>query len=524
MNGAECLLRTLLDCGVDTCFINPGTSEMQFISALDRVEGMRSVLCLFEGVCSGAADGYARMSRHPAATLLHLGPGLGNALSNLHNARKARMPVVNIVGQHTTQHLRYDAPLTADIEAFARPVSGWVRTLQRSHDMGADTVSAVRAAYGPPGQVATFIVPADFSWSEAGEPGPASQAPGWRSPQAECVRGAASILKSGGPVGLLLGGGTLLAPGLEAAGRLAAGTGVRVFADRNAARMERGAGRFSPLRLPYFPEAAESALAGLKHLILVESLTPVSFFGYRGRRSTLAPEDCSIHVLAAIDENGTEALQELVQKCGAGSVSPSAQTASRPGLLNGLLDGPPHGAPLTPETIGLVLSAEMPEGSIVSDEMISSTEAILQNLAAARPYDLLPVTGGSIGQGLPVAVGAAVACPDRKVVALEGDGSAMYTLQSLWTMARERLDVVVVILANRHYRILEMEYRRAGAGEIGPRANDMMDLMRPELDWVKLAEGQGVPACRAATGDEFIARFREAANEPGPRLIEAVLG
>jgi acetolactate synthase-1/2/3 large subunit len=499
--------------------MNPGTSEMQFVSALDRVDGMRSVLCLFEGVCSGAADGYARMRRRPAATLLHLGPGLGNALSNLHNARKARTPVVNIVGQHTTQHLRYDAPLTADIEAFARPVSDWVRTLQRAHDMGADTVAAVRAACAPPGQVATLIVPADFSWSSAGEPGSASQPAVRRSPQAECVRGAASILKSGGNVGLLLGGATLLEPGLEAAGRLAAGTGVRVFADRNAARMERGAGRFAPLRLPYFPEPAEAALAGLKHLILVESLVPVSFFGYPERGSTLAPEDCEIHVLASIDQDGAQALQELGGECGAGSVSPPAHQASPADFFAGLSNG----APLTPETIGLALAADMPEESIISDEMISVGEAILQNLAAARRYTHLPVTGGSIGQGLPVAVGAAVACPDRKVIALEGDGSAMYTLQSLWTMARERLDVVVVILSNRRYRILEMETRRTGAGEIGPRANDMMDLSRPDLDWVKLAEGQGVPGCRAATVGQFLDLFNQAVRERGPRLIEAVL-
>jgi acetolactate synthase-1/2/3 large subunit len=519
MNGAECLLRTLLHCGVDTCFMNPGTSEMQFVAALDRVEGMRSVLCLFEGVCSGAADGYARMLRHPAATLLHLGPGLANALANLHNARKARSPVVNIVGQHTTQHLRYDAPLTSDIEGFARPVSAWVRTLQRPYEMGAEAACAVQAACAPPGQVATLIVPADFSWSEAGEPASASQPLTRRRPQLECIRGAVSILKSGEPTGVLLGGATLLEAGLHAAGQLASRTGVRVFADRNAARMERGMGRFAPLRLPYFPEEAEPALAGLKHLILVESLAPVSFFGYPGRRSCLAPEDCSMHVLASLEEDGTQALQALVQECGAGSFAPIAQGASRHGLANGLA----RGAALTPDTIGLVLAAEMPEGSIVSDEMISCAEAVLRNLATARPYDHLPITGGAIGQGLPVAVGAAVACPDRKVIALQADGSAMYTLQSLWTMAREQLDIVVVILANRRYRILEIEARRTEAGEIGPRANDMMDLTRPDLDWVKLAEGQGVPACCARTTDEFIALFQDAVKQPGPRLIEAVL-
>jgi len=515
MNGAECLLRTLVANGVDTCFMNPGTSEMQFVSALDRVAGMRSVLCLFEGVCSGAADGYARMLRRPAATLLHLGPGLGNALANFHNARKARSPVVSIVGQHTAKHVHTDAPLSADIEAFARTVSAYVRTLERSQDMGKAASEVILAARTPPGQVATLIVPADFSWSEAGEPLTGLPQVERARPRTECVREAAGVLKSSEPTGLLLSGGTLLSPGLKAAGQLAAGTGVRVFADRFAARIECGAGRFAPQRIAYFPEEVEPMLAGLKHLILVESVPPVSFFGYPGRRSCVAPEDCSMHVLASINENGTQALQALIQECGVGFDAPPAQQASRPML--------PKGALLTPETIGLMLAAEMPEMSIVSDEAISSSEAILQNLAAARPYDYLPITGGSIGQGLPVAVGAAVACPDRKVIALEADGSAMYTLQSLWTMAREHLDVVVVILANRRYRILEIETRRTGAGEIGPKANDMMDLTRPQLDWVKLAEGQGVPGYRAATIEEFIARFREAVNQHGPRLIEAVL-
>ena len=514
MNGAECLLRTLLAHGVDTCFMNPGTSEMQFVSALDRVPEMRGVLCLFEGVCSGAADGYARMLRRPAATLLHLGPGLGNALTNFHNARKARSPVVSIVGQHTTGHLRCDAPLSADIEAFARPVSSYVRSLERAEDMGEEAAAAIRAAYGPPGQVATLIVPADFSWSDGGEPGLplGAAAPG---PGAECVREAARILTSGEAAGLLLGGGALLEPGRTAAGKLAAGTGVRVFANRYAARMACGGGRFTPQRLPYFPEPAEAMLAGLKHIILVESQPPVSFFGYPGRRSYLAPEDCAFHVLAPIEGNGTAALHALVEECGVESFQPPAPDMSRPAL--------PEGARLTPDTIGQALASLLPEGSILSDEMVSSGEAVLRHLSSAASYDLLPVTGGAIGQGLPVALGAALACPGRKVIALEADGSGMYTLQSLWTMARERLDVVTVILANRRYRILDIEMQRTGAGEMGRMANDMVDISRPELDWVKLSEGMGVPATRATTADEFMAQFRAAVSGKGPALIEAVL-
>ncbi len=518
MNGAECLLRTLLAHGVDTCFMNPGTSEMQFVAALDRVPGMRGVLCLFEGVCSGAADGYARMLRRPAATLLHLGPGLANGLSNFHNARKARSPVVSIVGQHTAGHLRCDAPLAADIEAFARPVSEYVRSLERAEDMGEAAAAAIRAACAPPGQIATLIVPADFSWSDGGEPGrplgPATAGPG-----AECVREAARILRSGEPAGLLLGGGALLERGRAAAGRLAGGTGVRVFANRYAARMACGGGKFTPQRLAYFPEVAEPMLAGLKHLILVESQPPVSFFGYPGRRSYLAPEDCALHVLAPIEANGTEALEALVEACGVGRIPPPAPgpegTLSRPAL--------PVGAALTPDTIGRALASLLPEGAILSDEMVSSGEAILRHLSSAASYDLLPVTGGAIGQGLPVALGAALACPDRKVIALEADGSGMYTLQSLWTMVRERLDVVTVILANRRYRILDIEMQRTGAGEMGPMANDMVDISRPDLDWVRLSEGMGVPATRATTADEFVAQFRAAVSNAGPTLIEAVI-
>jgi acetolactate synthase-1/2/3 large subunit len=515
MNGAECLLRTLLANEVDLCLMNPGTSEMQFVSALDRVPQMRGVLGLFEGVCSGAADGYARMAGKPAATLLHLGPGLANALANLHNARKARSPVVNIVGEHSTQHLGYDAPLTADIEAFARPVSAWVRTLQRASSMGEAASAAVTAALGPPGKVATLIVPADFSWSEAGEPaGPAAR-PSRSLPAGERVREIACALRSSPAIALLLDGAALQTRGLLAAERVRAATGVRIFAARHAARMTRGAGIPAVERIPYFPEEAQELLAGFERLILVEAQSPVSFFGYPGVRSSLAPEGCAFDVLASEDQDGAGALEWLAEELSAGSEAQNISDPPRPVL--------PRGEPLTPATVARAVAALAPEGAIVSDETVSASGQIWPHLADARRHDHLPVTGGAIGQGLPVALGAALACPNRKVVALEADGSAMYTPQSLWTMARERLDVVVVILANRRYRILEIEMQRTRAGTVGPRAGQMIDLSNPEPDWIKLAEGFGVPAARAATADEFISEFVSAMREPGPRLIEAVL-
>lgn len=515
MNGAECLLRTLLANNVDLCLMNPGTSEMQFVSALDRVPGMRGVLGLFEGVCSGAADGYARMAGRPAATLLHLGPGLGNALANLHNARKARSPVVNIVGEHSTQHLGHDAPLTADIEAFARPVSGWIRTLERVSDMGEAASAAVAAAFGPPGKVATLIIPADFSWSASGEPGePPTRLPP-SLPTSDQVRGIASAVRSGQKIGLLLSGGATQSRGIRAADRLRAAHGVRIFADRNAARMTRGGDIPAVERLPYFPEPAQALLAGFERLVLVESRPPVSFFGYPGLRSALAPVGCAFDVLASLDQDGTGALEWLADELGAPDLASTSLAAARPVL--------PHGESLTAGAIGKTVAALVPEGTVLCDESISCQEQIWPHLAGAAVHEHLPVTGGAIGQGLPVALGAALACPGGKIVALEADGSAMYTLQSLWTMARERLDITVVILANRRYRILDIEMKRTGAGAVGPRAEEMIDLARPELDWIKLAEGLGVQAVRAANADDFIREFGAAMREPGPRVIEALL-
>jgi acetolactate synthase-1/2/3 large subunit len=514
MNGAEVLMRTLLANEVSVCFMNPGTSEMRFVSALDRVPGMRGVLCLFEGVCTGAADGYARMARRPAATLLHLGPGLGNGLANLHNARKARSPVVNVVGEHSTRHLQYDAPLTADIPAFAGTVSHWVRYLANPSEVGPAAAEAVCAACAPPGRIATLIVPADFSWSEAGGPCGAVVRPQPRAPDPAAIRAAARILRGAGPAALLLNGGALLERGLEAAGRIRQATGCRVFASRYCARISRGGARFRPQRIPYFPEPALAMLAGLKHMLLVEAQPPVSFFGYPATPSYLAPEDCAMHVLAADHQDGAAALEALAEECGARP--PAAAPPAHP-------PAPPEDGALTPETIGRVVAALLPAGAILSEEAVSSGEQLWPPLAAAAPHEHLPVTGGSIGQALPVAVGAAIAGPGRKVVALEADGSGMYTLQALWTMARERLDVVCVIFANRRYRILDIEMKRTGGGALGPLANDMMDLTRPSLDWVKLAEGHGVAASRATGTAQFADLFGLAMKERGPRLIEAVL-
>lgn len=517
MNGAQALMRTLADAGVTVCFTNPGTSEMHFVAALDDEPRMRAVLCLFEGVATGAADGYARMADRPAATLLHLGCGLGNGLANLHNARKGRVPVVNIVGDHATHHTQYDAPLQSDIETVARNVSSWVRTSAATADLCRDAADAVAASMGPPGQVATLILPADVSWSEGGVPAPVPARPAPPAASDEAVEAIARALEGGGKTALLLGGRALREPALIAAARIAAAKGVKLFAETFPTRLERGAGLPAVERIAYLAELAAAQLDGLRHLVLVDAKAPVSFFAYPGKKSVLSPEGCTVHELAGPGQDVLASLDKLGQRLQAQAVMPQLQPAARPQRQE-LADGA-----LTAETVCKAIGALLPERAIVVDEAQTSGVMLPKATAGAPRHDLITLTGGAIGQGLPNAVGAAIACPDRPVLALVGDGSAMYTLQALWTLARERLNVVTVVFNNRAYAILNMELQRVGAAGQGEKARSQLDLTQPGLDFVALARGMGVPATRAATTIEFVAALEQALATPGPHLIDAIV-
>jgi len=510
MNGAHALLRTLVANGVTTCFTNPGTSEMHFVAALDDVPEMRAVLTLFEGVATGAADGYARMAGTPGATLLHLGPGLGNGLANLHNARRARTPIVNIVGDHATYHAQYDAPLASDIDSVARNVSRWIRSSQRATDVGKDATDAIVAARA--GGVATLILPADASWSEGGEVGPvAASYANLPVPTAEITL-AAKALRSGEPCALLVGGAACTERGLVAAARIAAATGAKLLCETFPARLERGAGLPAVERLGYLAEFAVAQLQGLKHLVLCDAKAPVSFFAYPEKPSNLVPDGCEVHELVPEGHYAWAALEHLADELGADGDAPVAP-AARPERPTG-----PLTAPSLAGAIGLLL----PEGAIVSDEANTAGLFVSGATAGAPRHDWLTLTGGAIGQGMPVATGAAVACPDRPVISLEADGSAMYTLQSLWTQARENLDVTTIIFNNRSYAILSLELARVGARTDG-NAADLFDLSRPPIDFVALAQGMGVDAVRAETAEQVIAALERALAEPGPHLIDAIL-
>jgi acetolactate synthase-1/2/3 large subunit len=512
--GAEALMRTLVDAGVDTCFTNPGTSEMHFVAALDSTPEMRAVLALFEGVATGAADGYARMADRPAATLLHLGPGLGNGLANLHNARKGKVPILNIVGDHATYHAQYDAQLQSDIETVARNVSGWMRTAQSTEELGGDAAQAIAAAKGPPGQVATLILPADVSWSGGAEPAAPPEPPSPPMAAPEVVEEVAEAIRGRGATAILLGGRALREPALRAASQIAEATGTKLFAEVFPTRLERGAGLPAVERLAYLAELASVQMKGLKHLILVDAKAPVSFFAYPGKKSYLVPDGCEVHELASPAQDVLGSLEALVELLGAENAQPVLQEASRPERPTG---------ELTAEKACQAIGAVLPEGAIVSDETQTSGLTLATETAGSPRHDLLTLTGGAIGQGLPVALGAAVACPDRPVLALEAEGSAMYTIQSLWTMAREELDVTVVIFNNRSYAILNIELERVGARAGGRKAKSQLDLSGPDFDVARIATGFGVPAERVDTAEDLVASLERAVSEPGPRLIEAVV-
>ncbi len=515
MNGARALLRTLVGHGVDTCFMNPGTSEMHFVAALDDVTEMRSVLCLFEGVATGAADGYARLAGRPATVLLHLGPGLGNGLANLHNARRARSPLVAVVGDHATVHWKYDAQLQSDIETVARNVSTFVRTSQSTAALGADAAAAIAAATGPPGSVATLILPADVSWSEGASPAPRpSAAPAPLGTDSAQLRSAAAALGGDAPSVVLVGGRACSGAALEHAAAIAAATGAKLLAETFPARLERGAGRPPVERLGYLAEFTAMQLAGTAHLLLVDARSPVSFFAYPGKPSDLVPEGCQVHTVAGPEDDVDGALAELAELVGATPGHTPRQQALSPGMPTGALDA---------AALGAVLGELLPDGAIVSDEGNTSGLFVAGSTAGSPPHDWLCLTGGAIGQGLPVALGAAVACPDRRVVALEADGSALYTPQALWSMARAGCDVTTVLLNNGSYAVLNMELDRVGAERPGPRAKDMLDLGRPDLDFVSLARGMGVPAERATTAEELAAALGRSFATPGPSVVEVLV-
>lgn len=514
MNSATALLQTAADAGCSVCFANPGTTEMPLVAALDNVTAIRPVLGLFEGVCTGAADGHARMTDRPALTLLHLGPGFANGSANLHNARRAFSPVVNLIGDHASWHLAADPPLASDIESLARPVSRWVTTSACADALPTDAARAIEASLTGERGVASLVLPVDLQIADGAQPARVAL-PSPAAASSDAILAAAQALREAERPMLLLGGRSLREEALVSAARIAAASGARLVGEVFPARHERGAGLPAPERLPYFPEQALEFLAPSDVIVLAGAAAPIAFFGYEGIPGELAPAG-SLRTAFGPEHDASASLAALAEALDAPA---SVPPASAP------LPEAPTG-PLTSGTIGAALARALPEGAIVVDEAITSALPFFLQSSGAAPHALLALTGGAIGQGLPVAAGAAIARPDRKVVAFQADGSGAYTLQALWTMVREQLDVVVLLCSNRTYRILQIELGRANIAEPGPAARRLVNLDAPELDWCALARGFGLPAERTQRiGDsELLARALEIAfAEPGPHFIELVL-
>jgi acetolactate synthase-1/2/3 large subunit len=487
---------------------------MHLVAALDRLPSIRCVLGLFEGVVTGAADGYARMAGKPACTLLHLGPGLANGLANLHNASRAQVPIVNLVGQHATYHLRHDTPLTADIEGIARPYSKWLRTSCSASETGNDAAEAIIAARMAPGRIATLIVPANVAWSEGGVVTPVAPLSKPPVPSTETIEHAAAMLRSRLRTAILLAGNALHGKGLATVGRIAAGTNAKLLAPYPFTRIERGAGFPGVERIAYILEQAVEQLKEFRQMILVGAAAPISYFAAPGKESVPTPPDCEIHTLSNSSEDSVRALEALSDALSIRGVQSWAEKLARPAAPTGNI---------TLSGLATAVAALLPENAIVVDESMTSGREMLPATKGALPHDWLANTGGSIGIALPLAVGAAVACPERRVLCLSADGSGMYTTQALWTMAREGHKVTIVIFANRVYGVLKREFSYLDSGDPGPRASALFDIGRPDLDWVSLAKGMGVPGNRIHSLDEFTTALRAGFAAEGPTLIEVRL-
>jgi acetolactate synthase-1/2/3 large subunit len=515
MNGAQSLVHSLMASGIEVCFSNPGTSEIHIVAALDRIPGIRSVLGLFEGVVTGAADGYARMAERPACTLLHLGPGLGNGLANLHNAYRARVPIVNVVGQHATYHLRHDTPLTSDIEGIARPYSKWLRTSHSPSEVGNDAAEACAAARRAPGQIATLIVPADVAWGEGGQPSAGLGIDPAPMPPSAAIERACEMLRSGERTAIMLSGNALYGPGLAQAGRIAAATGAKLLCPYPFTRLQRGRGIPAVERTAYILEQAKEQLKEYRQLILVGAAAPVAYFAYPGKDSVLTSPETHTHTLAQAGEDLVGALSALADALSIRGEVVSEEPRSEAAQI-------PRGE-ITLPGVSAVIGALIPEQAILVEESMTSGRGLMPATRNAPPHDWLGNTGGSIGIAMPLAVGAAVAAPERRVLCLTADGSGMYTLQALWTMAREGLKVTTVVFANRSYAVLKREFSYLGIGEPGPRAQEMFDIGRPDLDWVQMAKGMGVPGTRVTSLDALKRALQEGFESEGPTLIEIPL-
>lgn len=515
MNGAEALIQTAVDCGIDLCFANPGTTELPLVGALDRVAGIKGFLGVFEGVCTGAADGFGRMAERPAMTLLHLGPGFANGIANLHNARRAHSPIVNIIGEHATWHRPVDPPLAMDIEGLAGTVSDWVRTTASSQELPGDMTKAVRAASG--GGVATLIVPHDYQLGACTAQAPPLAGTEFAPIDPAEIETAAKLLRTKKKTALILGNRGLRAEGLAVAARIRGMIGCDLVAETFFPRMEGGGGLPMVPLIPYVPELAQAMLAEYEGVVLAGAKDPVTFFGYPDVPSRILKDN---HEMSAIGTGGQDivealsALADSLKGKGRGGEADHTAQPSRPPIPDGSLK---------PAAVCQTLAALQPEGAIIVDEGLTTSARYYSMTGGLPSHTILRITGGAIGYGMPCAVGAALACPERPVINFQADGSALYTVQALWSQAREGLNITTLICSNRSYRTLVGELRRAGVEKLGKNAQALVSLTDPPIDWISVSQGFGIPAVSVTDVAALADALKRSLAEPGPSLIEMVL-
>ena len=538
-NGACGVVRTLVAGGVEVMFANPGTTEMLVVDALDSVEGLRAILCLHETVCTGAADGYGRMAGKAACTLLHLGVGLANGSANLHNARRAGAPVVNLVGDMASWHVAKDPLLASDIEGLASFTGCFYRASGADPDGLSDDVAdalvAVRDYRAGESRVATVALAHDATRDPLSKPwAPPELLATLEQPGGDVktlfersielhneryggndaipahVKACGAALTTSNAALFVGGAGLCDEEALNACSAIAAATGCALVVENAFARVDRGGHRPRFVRVPYFPKDARTYLAKFETVVLVGARKPVAMFGYDDGVSDLVGLDGQqVLEIDAMDVPG--ALRYLAGTLG-GAPPPPPPAAAAPKRPKGKLSA---------YKLCQALACTQPADAIVVDESLTSGGSYWDLSLSCAPFSHLTLTGGSIGIGPPLSVGCAVACPGRRVVDFQADGSGLYSTPAFWTMAAERLDVTVLVCKNDVYQILKVEQQKQNLPTAKPNAKKLTNLSGPSVDWVALAKGYGLDATSVSTAEDLLAALEHSFATPGPYLIEA---
>ena len=495
------------------------------MDALSGVGGVRTVLGLHENVVTGAGDGYARMARRPAMTLLHLGPGLANGLANLHNAKRASSPMLNLIGTMATWHTAADASLQMDVESLTQTVSCWASLLpsrELLHTFAREAIARVSAFASPDGcRIATLLLPHDLQWQICSHSG-AHMEPSLIVPSSGggvvAIDALLQDLAEAGRRGaLLLGGEALCEPMLSVFASYARCVGTAILCVNEFARADRGQGRPAVRRIPYHSQQAREFLESFTVMVFINAVEPTAQFGYPESISTLVSSHSKIHRIPFAELSAVlHHLQGAISRDAAGELEPMAFPSN---LF------PPDGILTAPKMWQLVAGLQPLDTIIIVDESLTSGGEYWEASQHSPPFSHLSQTRGAFRNGPPCAVGAALACPDRHVINLQADSSGLYSSQALSTQARERLNITTVVCANNAYGILQVDLARQKPkfGGRGCVVNALTQLNDPPIDWVNLAAGYGVLAVTVNTCEELARELSTAIDAQGPRVIVASL-